>query len=582
MEKIREEKEEAEKRAQEKLLRQEEWASLYSKRCVLWMKEEEQFCDCLKSCCSGDELLEFLNRIILDKDNHNNPMYRVCPYRWIKILEIKHGNKNIQWNNELSIAFGKCLHYFDNFYFDGYANSKLNECVKNAREILCNTWDYEASASLYKQMVIPLAKNLFGEHFDNVGMAQVLLNHSRVQLELVKESTYDEAFSPSRIYRRNIKGALENAFNAHQLFERLVTDELENSTADDQSLQAYKQSIYFWYIFSFHMYCRALYCSGYTTGLGAWHTSRKIQRTQAKDAIDVSAKMVVESFLEKAVEDNQVKAYKKLRNIEKKRLEGLSVTDLDKKIEGLRKEYRAVKKTIKKVGARAQKKCDELAHLVQETQEDKKVVVALNRQDKNNFAKQDAKRIMKKRIDVTVGIRVPPVLRDVKKEMMAKELKISEGAKTLRDEVDNAFTPRASDFKLAEEQFRKCLRLYGSKEIRVSKIDGFKVVIEKELGNGDDADKYNTSDQSRSSLMSKKYDDMYFTNYHKALLHADIGRMNFYVAVVAEAEGLSITGIKTEPAYCYKVAIANYEKAMNFFVATGIRIALCMQLCVKI
>ena len=44
--------------------------------------------------------------------------------------------------------------------------------------------------------------------------------------------------------------------------------------------------------------------------------------------------------------------------------------------------------------------------------------------------------------------------------------------------------------------------------------------------------------------MSKKYDDMYFTNYHKALLHAAIGRMNFYVAVVAEAEGLGITGIK--------------------------------------
>ena len=61
------------------------------------------------------------------------------------------------------------------------------------------------------------------------------------------------------------------------------------------------------------------------------------------------------------------------------------------------------------------------------------MVVALNRRDKNNFAKQDAKRIMKKRIDVTVGIRVPPVLRDVKKEMMAKELKISEGAKTLRE-----------------------------------------------------------------------------------------------------------------------------------------------------
>ena len=49
--------------------------------------------------------------------------------------------------------------------------------------------------------------------------------------------------------------------------------------------------------------------------------------------------------------------------------------------------------------------------------------------------------------------------------------------------------------------------------------------------------------------------------------------------MVAEAEGLSITGIKTEPAYCYKVAIANYEKAMNFFVATGIRIALCAIMC---
>ena len=122
---------------------------------------------------------------------------------------------------------------------------------------------------------------------------------------------------------------------------------------------------------------------------------------------------------------------------------------------------------------------------------------------------------MKKRIDATVGIRVPPVLRDVKKEMMTKELKISEGAKKLRDEVDDAFTPRASDFKLAEEQFRKCLRLYGSKEIQVSKIDGFKVVMEKELGNEDDADKDNASGQSRSSLMSKKYDDMYFTNYIK-------------------------------------------------------------------
>ena len=222
-------------------------------------------------------------------------MYRVCPYRWIKILEIKYANKGIQWNNELSVAFGKCLHYFDNFFFDGYANNKLDECVKNAREILCSTWDYEASASLYKQMVIPLARDLFGEHFDNVGMAQVMLNHSRVQLEFVKESTYDEAFSPSRIYRRNIKGALENAFNAHQLFKRLVTDAFENSTADDQSLQAYKQSIYFWYIFSFHMYCRALYCSGYTTGLGAWHTSRK-SNAHTTDAIDVSAKMVVESL----------------------------------------------------------------------------------------------------------------------------------------------------------------------------------------------------------------------------------------------------------------------------------------------
>ena len=52
----------------------------------------------------------------------------------------------------------------------------------------------------------------------------------------------------------------------------------------------------------------------------------------------------------------QVKAYKKLRNIEKKRLEGLSVTDLDKKIEGLRKEYRAVKKTIKKSRSQSAKK----------------------------------------------------------------------------------------------------------------------------------------------------------------------------------------------------------------------------------
>ena len=48
------------------------------------------------------------------------------------------------------------------------------------------------------------------------------MNHSRVQLEFVKESTYDEAFSPSRIYRRNIKGALENAFNAHQLLKDLL------------------------------------------------------------------------------------------------------------------------------------------------------------------------------------------------------------------------------------------------------------------------------------------------------------------------------------------------------------------------
>ena len=29
---------------------------------------------------------------------------------------------------------------------------------------------------------------------------------------------------------------------------------------------------------------------------------------------------------------------------------------------------------------------------------------------------------------------------------------------------------------------------------------------------------------------------MYLTNYHKALIHADSGRMNYYVAVVAEAE----------------------------------------------
>ena len=568
VERIREEKEQAERREQEKQLKQEEWAGLYSKRCVSWIKNEDDFCGYLQSCSSGDELLELLNKLISDKDNHNNPMYQVCPYRWIQILERKHGDKIIQWSKELSIALGKCLHYFDNFYFDGYADNKLDECAKNAREILCDTWNYESSASLYRQTVVPLAKDLFGDHFDNVGMAQALLNLSRVQLELVKESTYDEAFSPSRIYRRNMKGALENAFSAHQLFERLATDAFKKTTNDDKSVQAYKQSIYFWYIFSFHMYCRALYCSGYTTGLGAWHTSRKIQRTHATDAIDVSAKMVVSSFIEKAVEDKQVKEYKKLRNIEKKRLESLSVDGLDKKIEVLRKEYRAIKKTIKKVGARAQKKCDELAHLVKETQEDKKVVVALNRKDQNNFAKQDAKRIMKKRIDVTVGIRVPPELRDVKKEMMAKELKISEGAKKMREEVDDAFTPRASDFKLAEEQFRKCLHLYGSEEIHVSKIDGFKVVMEKELGDTDDMDRY-ASGENRCSPVLKEYDDMYFTNYHKALLHADIGRMNFYVAVVAEAEGLSITGITTEPAYCYKVAIANYEKAMRLFCSNG-------------
>ena len=81
--------------------------------------------------------------------------------------------------------------------------------MKNAREILCNTWDYEASASLYKQMVIPLAKNLFGEHFDNVGMAQVLLNHSRVQLELWSKKVHTMKHLVHRESTENIKGALK-------------------------------------------------------------------------------------------------------------------------------------------------------------------------------------------------------------------------------------------------------------------------------------------------------------------------------------------------------------------------------------
>ena len=74
---------------------------------------------------------------------------------------------------------------------------------------MCSTRDYEASASCTK-MVIPLASDLF-EHFDNVGTAQVMLNHSRVQLEL--SHTYDEAFSPSRTHRRTSRSS-ENAFNA--------------------------------------------------------------------------------------------------------------------------------------------------------------------------------------------------------------------------------------------------------------------------------------------------------------------------------------------------------------------------------
>ena len=89
-----------------------------------------------------------------------------------------------------------------------------------------------------------------------------------------------------------------------------------------------------------------MYCSGYTTGIGAWHTSRKIQRTNAATTIDIAAKMVVDSFIEKAVEDKQVKEYKNRRSVERKRLKSLNIDDLDR-IEKLRKEYR-VKKLLRK------------------------------------------------------------------------------------------------------------------------------------------------------------------------------------------------------------------------------------------
>ena len=584
-------------------LKQKNWNLAYHKRCLKWIEDENSFCKKLADCRNANELYNFLHDIITNKNDINNVIYQICPFKWIKLVEEKCINdKNIEWNDDLSLIFGKMLHFFDNFYFDGCADNKFNESVKNAREILVDTWDYESSTSLYLNEVVPLAQELFGNNniVNNVGLAQVDLNCARVELEVIKESTYDEAFSPSKNYKNNVKKGLEHAYKSFQFFKNLVTDQLrkhddgEEEDAGNDNNGPYHQSIYFWYFYSFHIYCRALYCSGYTTGIGAWHTSRKIQRTNATTTIDISAKMVVDSFIEKAVEDKQVKEYKNRRSVERKRLKSLNIDDLDTKIEKLRKEYRAIKKTIKKVGARAQKKCDELAHLVRETEEDKKVVVALNRQDKNNFAKQDAKRIMKKRVDVTVGVRLPPTLRNVKTEMKMKEEEISASANKVREEVDNAFTPRCNDFELAKKYFTNCLQLYNSNEIHVDIIDGFKVVKEKEESEGkmnDINDNVGVKDENDTNstiakkipntetignaiieedlVLIEKYRNMYLTNYHKALIHADIGRMNYYVAVVAEAEGLSITGYKLEPTYCYKVAIANYNKAMNTFESNG-------------
>ena len=465
------------------------------------------------------------------------------PVEWIFAVEELALDEKI-WDDELSIKYGKILLlYRSRLYTDAYVSEDIQKALMacEADTLVVNVDLRRCLDTLCGETIMGSGKRKFGHGSnENIGMCQLYYLIASIRSEVIFKANYNNVLSPSKIFRRDVHKLLEEAERSLYLARRVIA---EHKPYFDESGDSYHQSgadaatekddaVNEWMKFASrilslatHVYGRALSCSGYASGLGAWSTHHEERRNAASKTVAESAKLIVQVFLEKALEEQEAATFQKLRDTEKKRLYNLNLNDLNTRIEGLRKQYRAAKKTIKQVGARAQKKCDEISMEIKSLDEDKKVVIALNGRDRNKFAKMDCKRILKARIDTTIGTRLPKSLTDVHSLKQEEETEFTKRYPQFRAEVDRVLTPRTIDFQDAERYLEQALMHFEN-----------------------------------SGFLPK---------YYYAIVLADLGRLYYYIAVVQEAEGVEVIGVSTEPSIMYKQSIETYQRALKVLIDHG-------------
>jgi hypothetical protein len=600
---------------------QREWNSQYEIRLERDAHRSACTCKAVEKCRTIEELHHTFRNLLDEEEGLENGIGD--PGVWIKTIEDTFAVKEVSedgdarfsmqvegapWTEETKRLYALLVNQHGRMYTNAFVGADIQAAIKRCENALVRSSDYgECVRTLSGPITRLVATKCGGKYYqmdkfkedsassdeggeedpaegsnvENLGIAQVYFHSATARYQIVVASNYNHAISPSRSFRQHVRLGLQEAGAALECFAscKPVPD---GSMGTSSSPWARLNAL------AAQLYGRALACSGYVTGLGAWKTTHDERRSAAQVTIEKTADVMVESLVAVALEEERAAAFQRLRDNEKRRLKKLTVEGLDGEIEGMRKQYRAVKKTISKVGARAQKQCDELRETIKATEDDKVFVLArerAKREEKNNFAKMDAKRTLKKRLDATIGIREPEILPDVHALAQKKEEEYRLNISTIRERVANVFTPRATDFKSAESQLVKSYHAIRADEEHAGSYPALPRHLnknwERTLGSDyidkddDDSDEKGEEETAgkhaaeKRGVMNWMGGQYILPMYNVALLYADFGRLHYYISVVAEAEGVSITGTDIEPTVLYKQAVKEFRTALEILESYG-------------